>query len=285
MLERQIRDARAVDTEALCVIPGVAVWALRVDVTVMNDDGNLVDACGLAAMAALLHFRRPDVTVGEGGAVIVHPLSSHAPSPLGIHHVPVPVTFGLFEEEGTPGSGSSSDSNADGHGTVVVALDPTGREALVSPSRVTLVMNAHGELCGVHKLGGVAVPSAALVACVKVAAEKAAAAVSVMRAAAGAADAVALAAVAQQYAPPQSQQQQQQQEPVDESPEIPRSESPTADAAAAAPVHVDDGDAMDADEEPDTARDRAKKARRMESLSAAADASITALTAAAAAAY
>lgn len=39
---------------------------MRVDLHVLDHQGNLVGACGLAALAALMAFRRPDVTVGGG---------------------------------------------------------------------------------------------------------------------------------------------------------------------------------------------------------------------------
>jgi hypothetical protein len=46
------------------------VWSLRVDVHVLDAGGNLVDACCLAALAALLGFRKPvvevDAAAGEG---------------------------------------------------------------------------------------------------------------------------------------------------------------------------------------------------------------------------
>lgn len=45
---------------------GRKVWHLRVDLHVLDHQGNLVGACGLAALAALMAFRRPDVTVGGG---------------------------------------------------------------------------------------------------------------------------------------------------------------------------------------------------------------------------
>lgn len=45
---------------------GRKVWHLRVDLHVLDHQGNLIDACGLAALAALMAFRRPDVTVGGG---------------------------------------------------------------------------------------------------------------------------------------------------------------------------------------------------------------------------
>lgn len=40
------------------------VWFVRVDIHVLDADGNLADAAVLSALAALLSFRRPDVTVG-----------------------------------------------------------------------------------------------------------------------------------------------------------------------------------------------------------------------------
>jgi exosome complex RNA-binding protein Rrp42 (RNase PH superfamily) len=40
------------------------VWYLRVDIHVLDADGNLADAVVLSALAALLSFRRPDVSVG-----------------------------------------------------------------------------------------------------------------------------------------------------------------------------------------------------------------------------
>lgn len=81
-----------------CVLP--QVWHLRVDVHVLDHCGNLTDACGLSALAALMAFRRPDVTVGggeDGQAITVHSPEVREPLPLSIHHLPVPVTFALFE--------------------------------------------------------------------------------------------------------------------------------------------------------------------------------------------
>ncbi len=44
---------------------------MRVDITVLDYCGNVVDAATLAAAAALRHFRRPDVTVSGDEATIV----------------------------------------------------------------------------------------------------------------------------------------------------------------------------------------------------------------------
>lgn len=75
------------------------VWALRVDLHVIDHDGNLVDACCLAALAALMAFRKPETTLGgpSGTDVLVQPPEVQEPLPLTLHHLPVAVTYALFQ--------------------------------------------------------------------------------------------------------------------------------------------------------------------------------------------
>lgn len=42
ILERTIRDSRCIDMESLCIIAEEKVWNLRVDITVLNHEGNVV---------------------------------------------------------------------------------------------------------------------------------------------------------------------------------------------------------------------------------------------------
>jgi len=67
-------ESRCIDTESLCITSGLRVWTIRVDVHVLNYDGNVTDAACVAAIAALSHFRRPDVSVC-GDDVVIHPAS------------------------------------------------------------------------------------------------------------------------------------------------------------------------------------------------------------------
>ncbi|CDR18907.1 unnamed protein product [Oncorhynchus mykiss] len=70
-LERCLRNSKCIDTESLCVVSGEKVWQIRVDVHLLNHDGNLMDAASIAAIAALCHFRRPDVGIqGEEVTVV-----------------------------------------------------------------------------------------------------------------------------------------------------------------------------------------------------------------------
>ena len=73
------------------------MWALAVHVTVLDHVGNLIDACFLAVVAALMAFRRPDATVDAStAAVVVHSPDVREPLPLSLHHTPIAVTFALF---------------------------------------------------------------------------------------------------------------------------------------------------------------------------------------------
>lgn len=47
----------------MCVCVCFKVWQIRVDVHMLNHDGNLMDAASIAAITALCHFRRPDVGI------------------------------------------------------------------------------------------------------------------------------------------------------------------------------------------------------------------------------
>ena len=38
---------------------------IRLDINVLNHEGNVADCAGVAGLAALAHFKRPDVTLEE----------------------------------------------------------------------------------------------------------------------------------------------------------------------------------------------------------------------------
>lgn len=140
IIERSIRDSGAIDLEALCVVAGQAVWNIQVDVSVLDHDGNLHDACSLAAMAALQHYRQPAVDASGSGMPRLRDPDEAEPSPLPLHHVPWSVTFVLL---GAP--------------TPDLVLDPCLAEEAVASGCLTIALNAHGEVCNLHFPGGCAV--------------------------------------------------------------------------------------------------------------------------------
>lgn len=154
-IEGFVRDSRAIDTEALCILAGVKVWSVRVEVDVINDDGNVMDVAMMAVMASLMHARRSDVTV-SGKEVRIHPTDEREPVPLPVHHVPLSVTFALF------GMGKPYEP-----GTVV--LDPVKKEEIASNGSLSFSCNSQGEVCGVYKAGGLPLQRESFVECSRIA--------------------------------------------------------------------------------------------------------------------
>ncbi|KAJ0021052.1 hypothetical protein Pint_31012 [Pistacia integerrima] len=153
IIDRGLRESRAVDTESLCVLAGKLVWAIRIDLHILDNGGNLVDAANIAALAALLTFRRPECSLGgeNGQEVIIHPPEEREPLPLIVHHLPVAVTFGFF--------GSES----------ILVIDPTHHEEAVMTGRMTATLNANGDVCAIQKPGGEGVLQSAIMQCLRIA--------------------------------------------------------------------------------------------------------------------
>ncbi|XP_010266625.1 PREDICTED: exosome complex component RRP45B-like [Nelumbo nucifera] len=153
IIDRGLRESRAIDTESLCVLAGKLVWSIRVDLHILDNGGNLVDAANIAALAALLTFRRPECTLGgeDGQEVIIHPPEVKEPLPLTIHHLPIAVTFAFF-----------------GDGNTVV-IDPTHNEEAVMGGRMTATLNTNGDVCAVQKAGGEGVMQSVIMQCLRIA--------------------------------------------------------------------------------------------------------------------
>ncbi|TGZ85388.1 hypothetical protein EX30DRAFT_326445 [Ascodesmis nigricans] len=136
LIEKSIRRSTALDTESLCIVAGQKCWQVRADVHFLNHDGNMVDAACIAVVAALQHFRRPDVSI-EGETVTVHSMTERVPVPLSILHVPIC--------EGDGGDEAN----------VVTLIDATLQEEQLRDGDMTVTMNKHGEVCQISKAGGV----------------------------------------------------------------------------------------------------------------------------------
>uniref|UniRef100_A0A9J8BNX4 Exosome complex component RRP45 n=1 Tax=Cyprinus carpio carpio TaxID=630221 RepID=A0A9J8BNX4_CYPCA len=135
-LERCLRNSKCIDTESLCVVSGEKVWQIRVDVHVLNHDGNLMDAASIAAISALSHFRRPDVAI-QGRDITVFSPEERDPIPLSIYHMPICVSFAFFLQ------GS------------YLLVDPCEREERVKDGLLVIAMNKHREICSIQSSGGI----------------------------------------------------------------------------------------------------------------------------------
>jgi len=61
VVDRAIRESKAIDFSKLCITPKEKVWMVYIDMDVINDDGNLIDTACLAAVAALLDAKMPEL--------------------------------------------------------------------------------------------------------------------------------------------------------------------------------------------------------------------------------
>jgi exosome complex component RRP45 len=147
-LERSLLIGGALDTEALCVQSGVWVWRLQVNVTVLDDNGNILDASVLAAVAALRHYRKPQVEHSQQGSPTLIHSDLREPTPLPLHHTPLSISFALVHADDASLATSSSTS------TVAALVDPTDREELVQTGCISLAMNVHCEVCLLDFGGG-----------------------------------------------------------------------------------------------------------------------------------
>src|SRR3989338_5417763 len=66
VVDRGIREAKALDMKKLCIIPGEKAWFVTVDIITINDAGNLFDASGLAVLTALKAAFFPTVDMKTG---------------------------------------------------------------------------------------------------------------------------------------------------------------------------------------------------------------------------
>ncbi|XP_020863934.1 exosome complex component RRP45 isoform X2 [Phascolarctos cinereus] len=153
LLERCLRNSKCIDTESLCVVAGEKVWQIRVDLHLLNHDGNIVDAASIAAIVALCHFRRPDVSV-QGDEITLYALEERDPVPLSIHHMPICVSFAFFQQ-----------------GTYLL-VDPNEREERVMDGLLVIAMNKHREICTVQSSGGIMLLQDQVLRCSKIAGVK-----------------------------------------------------------------------------------------------------------------
>lgn len=59
VIDRGIRESGVIDLEKLCIEEGEKVWTVFIDIYSLNDDGNLLDAAGIGALAALKVAKLP----------------------------------------------------------------------------------------------------------------------------------------------------------------------------------------------------------------------------------
>jgi RNase PH-related exoribonuclease len=128
IVDRGLRESKAIKTSDLCVLPGKKVWVIYVDIYAMDHDGNIVDASGIAALAALLTAKIPEVKV-EGEDVVLLEGTRGIP----MVERPVPVTVAKIGD--------------------YLVVDPSLSEENVADVRVTMTTLESGIVSSIQKSG------------------------------------------------------------------------------------------------------------------------------------
>ncbi len=142
IVDRGIRESKMIDFEKLCIKEGEKVWTLFIDMYTMNDDGNLLDASALAAIAALMTARMPKydeekekVSFGEFTKDPL-PITKNIPLTFTFHKIGKSIILDPGrEEEAASEARVSIAVSSDGKETRVNAMQK-GNEAAIKPEEM-----------------------------------------------------------------------------------------------------------------------------------------------------
>lgn len=93
VVDRGLRESKFIDFKKLCIKEGEKVWTIFLDIYTINDDGNLLDAAGIAAVAALKSAKMPKYDEETGKVLYGEwtdenvPLSKSAPIPITVYKI------------------------------------------------------------------------------------------------------------------------------------------------------------------------------------------------------
>ena len=129
VVDRGIRDSECIDFKKLCIKKGEKVWTVLIDVYSINDDGNLADAIGLAAIAALkdAYFPKYD----EKTEKIDYKEKSK--KKIDLQLLPIPITVVKIRN--------------------VLIVDPSLEEEKAADARLTITTTEEGDIVALQKGG------------------------------------------------------------------------------------------------------------------------------------
>ncbi len=128
VVDRGIRESKTIEMEKLVITPGEKVYSVFIDIHIIDNQGNLLDAAALAALTALLNARVPKLD--EDGKII---RTEHV-GKLPVVHKPITVTVCKAGDK--------------------LFLDPTLEEESVIDAKLTIAVREDDKICAMQKQGG-----------------------------------------------------------------------------------------------------------------------------------
>jgi exosome complex component RRP42 len=133
IIDRSIRESKAIPLDKLCIIPGKKVWIVWLDIYILDYDGNIVDASMLASMAALSNTYIPYFEIVDQHTGIVKVNKDQKVSPLPINKYVVTVTTYKIGD--------------------VLVIDPTAEEESLAQHRIAVSIDEEKKIVGLQKMG------------------------------------------------------------------------------------------------------------------------------------
>lgn len=124
VVDRCIRESKALDFKSLIIEKGVKAWVALIDIYVVNDSGNLFDASSLASLGALLTTKIPKF---EGETIVKGEYSGK----LEVKKMPLLTTFSKIDN------------------TIIV--DPSVNEEKATDARLSIGSTEEKLLCAIQK--------------------------------------------------------------------------------------------------------------------------------------
>jgi exosome complex component RRP42 len=129
VVDRAIRESKAIDVKKLVILPGEKVWGVNIDIVTINDEGNLLDASCLAAMAALKNARLPKLNEKNEIDYDAEPTKEKLP----LSREPVEITIIKIGDK--------------------FFVDPLSDEEKLIEGRLTVAITEKGTICAMQKGG------------------------------------------------------------------------------------------------------------------------------------
>ena len=126
VVDRGIRESKSIDLKKLVIVPEEKVWSVFIDIHILNHDGNLIDAAGLATITALWNAKLPELD--KENNIILETKTKHS---LPMANKPIPVTVHKVGGK--------------------LMVDPDKDEENSATSRLTITTIENGNVCAMQK--------------------------------------------------------------------------------------------------------------------------------------
>ncbi len=128
VVDRGVRESEMIDLDKLVIKEGEKVYAIFVDVSILNIDGNLFDATSYAVVSALLTSQIPKYEIKDNNIV-----KSNEIIKMPINTIPISITIGKIGD--------------------TIIIDPSAEEEACMDARITMTVDTDNNICAIQKGG------------------------------------------------------------------------------------------------------------------------------------